>query len=53
MLSTFERRLEDEAVFRTKNEDDTRKYFESKIISITEKLKSEENISLEREKRLM
>ena len=53
MMSTIERKLEDECLFRMKNEEDTRKYFDSKFISLAEKLKSEEKQSLEREKRLM
>jgi hypothetical protein len=36
-----------------KNEEDTRKYFENKLISLLEKLKNDEKMGLEREKRLM
>jgi hypothetical protein len=53
MMLTLEKKIEDESVFRVRNEEDTRKYFENKILSIGEKMKTEEKFSLEREKRLM
>lgn len=53
MMQTIEKKIEDDSMFRVKNEEDTRRYFENKIISISEKMKNEEKMSLEREKRLM
>ena len=53
MMLTLEKKIEDEGMFRLKNEEDTRKYFENKIIAISEKMKNEEKMGLEREKRLM
>ena len=53
MILTIEKKIEDEAVFRMKNEEDIRKYFENKFIGFHEKFKNEEKMSLEREKRLI
>ena len=53
MMQTLEKRIEDESQFRVKNEEDTRRYFENKFIGLTEKIKNDEKMSLEREKRLM
>ena len=41
-IRTVERKLEDESAFRLKNEDDLRSWFEQKVSSIHQKLKSEE-----------
>ena len=53
MLSTLERKIEDEQQFRVRNEEDLKIYFENKLISVQEKMKNEEKMSLERERRLM
>ena len=53
ILATFEKRLEDESIFRAKNEEDNRKFIEAKLQGMFEKLKNEEKNALEREKRLM
>jgi hypothetical protein len=53
MMQNLERKLEDEQLFRVKNEEDTKRYFENKLLGLQEKMKNEEKISLEREKRLM
>ena len=53
MMSTLERKLEDEQQFRLRNEEDQKRYFENKFVGLLEKMKSEEKLSLEREKRLI
>lgn len=53
MLQTMEKKIEDEQSFRQKNEEEQRKYFDSKITSLKDKISYEEKMSLEREKRLM
>ena len=53
MINSIERKLEDEQSFRVKNEEDTKRYYENKFIGLQEKMKNEEKLSLEREKRLM
>lgn len=42
-----------ETEFRIKNEEDFRKFVETKFNSIFDQLKSDEKMSLEREKRMM
>jgi len=53
MLTRLEKRIDDEMVYRSKNEEETRKYLEVRVIGIQEKLKSEEKNFLEREKKMM
>ena len=53
MLKTMERRMEDEAAFRVKNEDDLRTWFDQKVNSLQERVKNEEKMSLERERKLI
>ena len=53
LLQTFEKKLAVETEFRIKNEEDFRKFVDSKFNSIFEQLKSDEKLSLEREKRMM
>jgi hypothetical protein len=52
-MSTLERRMEDENQYRIKNEEEIRKYLETRVVGIMEKLKNDEKMSLKREKRLM
>lgn len=53
LISTLDRRLEDEAKYRSKNEEDIRRYIENKMIGTHEKLKGDEKMQMEREKRLL
>lgn len=53
MMQTIEKRLEDENMFRVQNEEDLKRYMENKFISMGEKMKADEKLILEREKRLM
>ncbi len=53
MMTRIEKRIDDEAGFRSKNEEDTRKYLETRLLGMQEKLKGEEKMALERERRMM
>lgn len=53
LLSNFEKKLEAEIESRVRNENDLRKYLESRFINLQDQLKSDEKLSLEREKRMM
>jgi hypothetical protein len=53
MIAGFEKKLEAETEYRVKNQDDFRKYVDSKFHSVLEQIKSDEKMSLEREKRMM
>lgn len=53
MISGFEKKLDSETEYRVKNQDDFRKYVDSKFATILETIKSDEKMSLEREKRMM
>lgn len=53
MISTIEKKIDEENQFRSKNEEDLRNYFETKFIGFQEKIKNEEKLSLERERRLL
>jgi hypothetical protein len=52
-LSNFEKKLEAELDSRIKNESDLRKYLETKFLNLQDQMKSDEKLSLEREKRMM
>ena len=53
LIKTLERRMDDESAFRIKNEDDLRQWFDQKVGSLTEQVRNEERMSLEREKRII
>jgi hypothetical protein len=53
LLSNFEKKLEAEIESRVRNENDLRKYLETRFINLQDQLKSDEKLSLEREKRMM
>lgn len=53
LLSNFEKKLEAELDSRIKNESDLRKYLETKFLNLQDQMKSDEKLSLEREKRMM
>jgi hypothetical protein len=53
LLKTMERRMDDEAAFRVKNEDDIRTWFDQKVNALHERVKSEEKMSLERERKMI
>ena len=53
LLSNFEKKLESELDSRIKNETDLRKYLETKFLNLQDQMKSDEKLSLEREKRMM
>jgi hypothetical protein len=53
MISGFEKKLEAETEYRVKTIEDFRKFVDSKFLNIIEQLKSDEKMSLEREKRMM
>ena len=52
-VMNLERKVESESEYRKQNEDDLRKYIESKFLNMHENMKSDEKLSLEREKRMM
>jgi hypothetical protein len=49
----MERRLEEEQLHRVKAEEDTRRAIDAKFQGLNEKLRAEERMILERERRLM
>lgn len=53
MFNQFEKKLEEEQMFRLRNEEELRKFFETKLIGVVEKVKNEERTNIEREKRIM
>lgn len=53
MLSTLDKRIDDEVSFRLRSEDDIRKWFEQKFVLTSERLNMEDRQALEREKRIM
>jgi len=53
IVTQIERRMEEEGKHRVKTEDELRHTIDNKFIGIAEKLRAEEKMSLERERRLM
>ena len=53
LISGFEKKPEADSDYRNKSQDDFRKYVDSKFTNSIEQLKSDEKMSLEREKRMM
>jgi hypothetical protein len=53
VVKQMERRLEEEQQHRVKAEDDTRRAIDAKFQGLNEKLRAEERMILERERRLM
>jgi len=53
LLQNFEKKLESEAEFRQRSEDEIRRYLETKFNNMAEQLKSDEKLALEREKRMI
>jgi hypothetical protein len=53
MIAGFEKKLEAETEYRVKGQDDFRKFVDSKFHTVLEQIKSDEKMSLEREKRMM
>lgn len=53
MIITLDKKIDDESSFRIRSEDDVRKWFESKITLMSERLTFEEKGSLDRERRMM
>jgi hypothetical protein len=53
MISTVDKKLDEETSHRLRAEDDSRKWFESKVGMIVEKTSIEERGSLDRERRMM
>ena len=53
MISTLDKKIDDESSFRIRSEDDIRKWFESKFSMLVERLNVEEKGYLDRERRMM
>jgi hypothetical protein len=53
LVKQMERRLEEEQLHRVKAEEDTRRAIDAKFQGLNEKLRAEERMILERERRLM
>ena len=53
LIKTLERWMDDEQAFRVKNEDDLRAWFDQKVDSLTEKVKTEEKMALDRERKIV
>jgi hypothetical protein len=53
IVSQIERRMDEEAKHRMKTEDEMRHMIDNKFLGISEKLRAEEKMGLERERRLM
>lgn len=53
MISTLDKKVDEEIQHRLRSEDDGRKWFESKLNMIVEKSSIEERSSLDRERRMM
>ena len=53
MIGSLEKKLDEEQQFRARNEEDTRRYHENKLVALQEKMKQDEKMQLEREKRIM
>jgi hypothetical protein len=52
-IYTIDRKVEEEAGFRVRNEDETRKWFEQKFQLMMERLNFEERGQMDRERRIM
>ena len=52
-MQNLEKKVDSESEYRRSNEEDFKKYIESKFLNMHENLKSDEKLSLEREKRMM
>lgn len=53
MITTIDKKLDEEITFRMRSEDDIRKWFDQKFTMMNERVNIEERGSLEREKRMM
>lgn len=53
MITTLDRKVEEETSNRLRSEDDIRKWFEQKQSMVNERLTLEERSSLDRERRMM
>ena len=53
MITTLDRKIDEESSNRLRSEDDIRKWFEQKFTMINERLTLEEKGSLDREGRMM
>jgi len=53
MISTLDKKIDDETSFRLRSEDDMRKWFEQKVTIMNERYAQEERGGIERERRMM
>jgi len=53
LINALEKKLEHETEIRSNNEDDIRRYLETKFLHLSDQHKTDEKMALEREKRMM